>query len=411
MGRWSWLLLIASCTKDPGETDTDPPDTDDTDDTGVDAGPCASGWGAITDTDAVHVRADGDDAGDGTIDAPVATLDAALVIVRAGGPKRIAVGPGTFPTSLSLAHDLGAGVSDDGLAIQGCSPEETTFEASDPEAPVLKATAVEGLTLAGFATSGGRRAIWLWQGADVAMSDVTIRGAERLGLCMDGSITALTAENLSVTDTVSDDGAFGYGISVQGSTIAMTGGEVSGSQGVGIFADFAVVDLDGVTVSGTTADTDGRFGRGVQLQGLTAGTLTNLVLSDNRDAALYASQALDTTVSGLTISSTSAITLDSGSTTGDGIVITQGDAGEDPATYQVTVEDNHIAGSSRAAIVLEGVTAAVSGNVATDNGYSVDGTSIVAQDGAVVSGSDAVFVTTSALEVEHTALVVDPLLD
>src|SRR5687768_14614471 len=107
MGRVWLLALIAACAKAPdesdsGETETADPDTADR------SGPCAGGgWGLITDPDAVHVRSDGSDGGTGTVDAPLATLDAALEAVRAGGPRRIAIGPGTYATSLSLLHDRG----------------------------------------------------------------------------------------------------------------------------------------------------------------------------------------------------------------------------------------------------------------------------------------------------------------
>ena len=55
--------------------------------------PCDGTWGPIVDPDAaVHVREDGDDAGLGTHDDPLATVAAAVDATRTGPLSRIALG-------------------------------------------------------------------------------------------------------------------------------------------------------------------------------------------------------------------------------------------------------------------------------------------------------------------------------
>ena len=406
------LALALSCT----DKDTTGGDTGTT----APAGPCADGgWGAIADPEgAVHVRADGSDDGDGSVDAPVATLDAGLALSRAGGTRPIAVGPGTFDAALVLTDDSGDGASDDGLVLQGCGSAETVLT-GDATDSLIRGVDVQDLVLAGLGFDGGRRTLWLRAGTTAVVDDLALTGATRLGLVIDGSSTLVDATALTIADTVaetlSSGASMGYGVSVDGGTLALRDSTISGSTGVGILATFANLELDGVTVSDTLAGDDGTLGRGVQLQELSQGVLTSVTLTDHVDAALFATRAVDLQVQDLVITTVAAGVVPGHSdTTGDGLVVTQGaDGDSDPADFTASLHGVSIASTDRAAVVLDGVTADLDDHTHTDNGLVIDGSSTLTQGDTVVTGSvaSASLDADSELALNHQVVELDDYLD
>lgn len=382
-----------------GTDDTGTP-TDDTGTTATDVTPvCADGtWGNLPDAaSAVHVAEDGDDTAAGTAAAPVATLDQALLLTREkGGPRTIFVGPGTWSVNLNLAHSV-EDSSDDGLGIYGCGPDETTLEADTRTDPVVKVSQVADFVLDGVTVSGGRRGVWIWQGATATLNDLVVDGSTRTGIIVDGSETFTSASHVTVQNVVAEASGsgtdIGYGIAVQMGTLEISDSVVTGATGVGILAHFASLSASSVEVTGTQVDRSGYFGRGIQLQELAQGTLTDVTLADNADAAVFALRSLSTVLSGVTITGTAAAALPSTASTsgtGDGVVISQGDENYDPKLFVATIDDNSITGSARAGVVLEGVTvSSCTGNTVTGNGYPGDGgAEIIVQDGAVMPDPD-----------------------
>jgi hypothetical protein len=384
------LLVVVGCKgNEPTTADSDPPDTD-----AVDVPPpCASGgWGWIGDPEgAIHVRADGSDDGDGSQEQPVASPSVALALARASGVRRVAIGPGTFATSLDVLADAGSGYSDDGLAIEGCGPDETILEAEDASSYVIRVTDAADVRLAGFSVVGGRRSLWIWGGSS-ALEALVVADATRVGIMMDGSnnLTEVTAQDVRVEGVSADtDGSFGYGIAVQDATVTLTDTEVSEATGVGVLVDgaFASATLETVTVRDTALDGGGRFGRGVQVQGLSEAALSACELAGNQDAGVFALQAVQLDVSDTVVSGVSASTLPDGTSTGDGIVVSQGSAYEYAAsTFLATLSGNSVDLPDRAGIVIAGVSAAVSGNTVTSAGYSPDGFGILSQGPAEITG-------------------------
>lgn len=386
---------------------------DDTADTGPAAtAPCSSGWGAISDPDAsIHVRSDGDDAGDGSVTSPLATLDAALALSPGGGAKRIAVGPGTYSANLVLAGASMGAPGDDGLVLEGCGVGETTIEAADVTLSVVQASAVEELEIAGLTLSGGTRTLRIDQGGTTSLVSIEVVGGLRNGVMMDGSYARpdVHAEDLAVSGILADvDGGFGYGIAVQDALFTVIGGAVSDTVGVGLFVTghASVVTIADFAVSGVSVDADNRLGRGIHVQNLATASLTGVVLSGNVDAGLYALGAADVRLTGCLVESTLAGQLDDG-TSGDGIVISRGADPVDPSEFTVDLRDTSVTGSARTGVLLDGVTAAASGNSVSGNGYSTDG--ILAQNGAVTSGTDSVQTLAGALSTNLTPLQADGL--
>lgn len=412
----------ADSAEDSGGTDTaDSSDTADSTDTAEAVPPCAGEtWGALADPDAaIHVRADGSDEGSGSATDPVATLAAALALSRvAGAPDTVFVGPGEFVAGLTLRADDGDGVGDDGLALLGCSTDETTLVADDEDAPLIKIGEATGVSVASLTLSGGRRALWIWSGAEVAVSDVIVDGSTRVGVVVDGVSTVASLEGVEVHDPVpetdSDGVEVGYGVLIDGATVTMTGGGVWGATRLGILADAAILDLSDLTVDGTAPDASGELGRGIQVQSLSTPTLTDVQLTGNTDAGLASIQSFDLVLERVLVDGTLGVAVpDTGEESGDGIVVSQGGDDTDHVDvsyFNATITSCEVTASARAGIVVDETTGVLTDNVASsDNGLTDSGVSLFAQNGAVVSGPDTVVALSEAVSFNWRPVVPDSL--
>jgi hypothetical protein len=170
-----------------------------------------------------------------------------------------------------------------------------------------------------------------------------------------------------------------------------------------------------VTVSGTLAGADGHLGRGVQLQDLSLGVVSGGLLSDNVDAGLFATRAVDLQVQDLVIERTVAgVVPGSLDATGDGIVVTQGAAGDgDPADFTASLLRCLIDGTDRAAVLLDGVTAEVADLTHLNNGLVVEGSSTFTQGGAEISGNtpSESLIGDDALGLNHQIVELDTYQD
>lgn len=375
MNRWPVALMstLAGCHRDPEP-------------------PCAGeGWGGLGDPlHSVHVREDGDDAGDGSEEEPFLTLEAALDATRTGSTKRIAIGPGDFPAVLSLVADAGDGKTDNDLIIEGCSTDETHLVPQSESEPTFAVTAAQGVSLTGVTVTGGDRPLFAWGGSWLTVDQVQVRGARGVGFVVDGPYTIIDISNSEVHDTTPSDGVGGYGVEIDGATVRWSGGGVFGSTAVGIVVngETASLTLSGATVAETVPDSAGQFGRGVQIQSYASADLADCTLSANSDAGLFSLLGQELTISGVTVQGSSATSGQGG----DGIVITSIDSSGrtlDPTLFTATLTDNLISDVDRAGVILERVTASLDGN-------QVDGTdpdqTLIAQEGAVTSGGDIVSV-------------------
>lgn len=385
------VFLLACSGKPYGPADT------------ADAGPCADGgWGFVEDPyGAVHVRADGSDDGDGTVDAPLATVEAGLELSRSGGARTLAIGPGTWEANLELSGAAQGG-ADDGLAVAGCGIDETILESAASDAAVVRAVGVDGLEVAGLSMVGGYRGLVAWTGSVVEVTSVSVRDSERVGIVWDGSETFGTMVDVEVHDpqevTTDDGDVMAYGVAIQGATVTMTGGGVWGATRVGVLVDEypASATFTDVTVADTLADDDDYWGRGIQIQEHAQASLAGGLLSGNRDAGLFALRASILDIQGLTVEDTETSRVASGTDEpGDGIVIAQADGvsyGE--PVYFVTLTDNEVSGSGRAGILVDGsgISAAADGNLISGSAFDPSGSNAVLyQGGAQLTGSDGTF--------------------
>ncbi len=405
-------LALAACGE-PKVDDTGPPDTDDTIGT-TDTGdtqepepgpPCAGGiWGHITDPDnAIHVRRDGDDDdGDGSASNPLDSVQAALDLIASDGTlTRIAIGPGEFQGNDALS----AGYHD-GVVIQGCSVAETILEGRVSDQSVLAVSAASDVTIEGLSVRGGTNGVMLWSGAAATLREVSVTDSYRSGISIGGNDTTITLDTVEVhSPRTFSDGSAGYGLLIQqGAAVDMTAGGIYFASLAGILIeDSAEVSLSGVTVQDTLPSSTGALGRGIVILNYTEiVTIDDVTLTANTDAGIYSSTTFQLTITDSVVEGTAAGTIaDSGDTTGDGIVVSQGDQTMNPADFTAIIDGNTVTDSARAGIVLDAVTASVSDNTLTDNGYDQGGISIVSQNGALVSGSDDVVELDEPLSLEH----------
>jgi hypothetical protein len=387
-------LGLCACGDKDGQDDTAEP----ADSSGIDSGdsgdsappdseppnPCADGgWGAISSWEtAVHVSAEGSSDGDGSWAAPLSELDAALALLREReSDKQLAIWPGSYTASLVLTASDG----DSDTTIQGCSAAEVELEPQDAGDAVLEIAAATGVVLEGISTRGGTRGIQVWSGAEVTLLDLVVQGSTEVGVIVHGNSVQATLEGVEVRG-----GAGGYGLAFQeGATVAMQAGGSFDASIVGILVDdVAEVALTGVTVEGTTQDSSGAYGRGLQVQddsGLVS--VHSSTFSGNQGAGVFAMEVLSLDLTSNVITATAASTIPgSHATTGDGVVFTRGDGNRDPAIFQGSFTSNVISDSARAGMLLDGVTAQVSDTTLSGNG----GGDILAQGPADVTSSDSV---------------------
>ena len=422
------LLSLGACAgpdSTDGKPSTDGNNGDDTAPTTT-TSPCADGtWGPLDDPAlAIHVRTDGDDANLGGGNDPVASIAAAMTLMRLDvdiqqifmGPGTFAgVGPGEGVTSVSFESDDGGGNNDDGAAFLGCSVDETTVESAASGEPVLKVSGTQNLVLSDFGVSGGRRAIWIWQGAGVELNNIRVSESRRVGIVVDGNASIVTANNVEVREVVAERTSgsvlMGYGISVQQGTFNMNGGGIYDATRAGLLADFAHIDLQGITVQDTQS-ADDVLGRGVQFQELSVGNIDGANITGNHDAGVFALRAVTANITNVTVDGTLASEVpETQETTGDGIVVTRGDSDVGVENFQATVTGNRVSGSERAGILLAGVTVLdLSSNTLTDNGYAPSEESSVAQDGADITGGSDDFYDVDAAGVAPLSLN-DELVD
>ena len=266
---------------------------------GAAGGPCAAGdWGYITSDPAVaiHVRDNGDDVtGDGSEGLPFASLQRAVdeARLRPLDERKIAVGPGTYDTNLTL-DDL----ADDGLVLQGCGPLETVLDGGNGAptgAPVLDLANNGDFTVSGFLLEDGTDALTIRGGAMAAVDHVVVYHADDRGIVVKDLATMAWFDDVSV-DKTKKGAACGWGVDVTDAMVFWQGGSVTDSRALGVFADRADLILDSVLVRDVNPHTDGTLGRGLHAQ-----DSWTLLLQDtfdkNYDASVFLLQPLGAVIS------------------------------------------------------------------------------------------------------------------
>ncbi len=384
-------LLLGCPPDDDSKDDTGDDDVwdDDAGDDDISVGPCSGGtWGGIGDPEhALHVRVDGSDDGDGSLGAPFRTVPRAVEVSReAGQPKAIAIGPGgkwVEPVSITAA--------DDGLVIEGCSHEQSEIGA-------VTVDGVEGFRLADLRTGGGST-LAIANSTSVQLQRVTVPYALHAGISVEDS-DAVTLDEVRVRSIEQGSlancqqwGNWATGVRLVGSTVDVTALDVHDGQGSGLVAVDSTLALTGASIGDIMAAGSG-IGRGIHLEDCASVILDDVTIAGDlpgvEDAGIFSMGCGELTVTDCVVQDAVGVTLPLGGTSGDGIVATPGPAPLDPTAYVVVLEDNEITEVARAGILLDGVSASLSGNTTDAEFYS--------QNGAAVSGTDQVTTLQTPLE-------------
>ncbi len=395
-------LAITGCP-----VEADPPDGS--------SHPCAPLWGAAPGGGRVVVDAAAPAGGDGSEESPFSSVIDAITAVRASRVRQIVIAPGDYPGRYLLSQDIPEW-ADSGLQLLGCGREETHLVAVteqewtdsgyvDRLRPVLDivGSGTRDVLVRDLALVGGRRGGIVRDGAGalgpVVLQHVDVVDSVRLGLLIDGASTVAELRDVHVDGVATEGGAFGWGIAVQ-SRMPLSGQftgptviedvVVEGASGLGILVDGGWVQLLDSEVVGVEP-LDGKFGRGVQVQNWSMGTLQGLDASGNSDAALFLESpgrngdALE--VLNCSLGPTSAAPIEElpEESAGDGLVATQfWTAAPYPSdTFVVVVDGVDFEGNPRAHMLAEGVTAEVGTNNVFGKGTSFP---LVSQGGAAVQG-------------------------
>jgi hypothetical protein len=374
-----------------------------------DQGPCGDTWGPVPEDGRIYVDAAADEDGDGSLEAPFVSIfelgeDSALQQARETGIRSIAIAPGEYEVALTLSGDVPDWL-DNGLEIAGCGTTTELLAVTDdqgvPEPIVeINGAATADVVLRDFALVGGRRAVLIAAGAGadgpIILERLTVLDSVRSGVVVDGYLTRAHLLDVDVSGVIAEETGGGWGVLIRTQASPMNplpapnlldGVTVEGAHQAGIVASGAWVDVVASRVSGTSA-VDGRHGRGIQFQMGTRGTLDTVTLEGNADAALFldkpgregeAVYVLDCLLTG----TSPADVPDTGETSGDGLVLSQHDAGVDPAEYLAIVQGTTFSDNPRAHLLVESVGLQVDGESIFGSGNDFP---FVSQGGAIVEG-------------------------
>ena len=230
--------------------------------------------------DAIYVLAGAVD-GDGSERRPFGTIASAL----SGSGATIALGKGAYAEEVILPA---------GIAVVGACPAATTLSSVGASSSRGVITVIgEGVSVSGVQIRDSARpglAVG-GAGASLTIEDVAIDGAELAGvIVLDGG--ALVARSLLVRGTRPRDGTGGYGIYVaQGGQLDIVAATLVANHDAGLLATDAgtVVRLAASAIIDTEAPgPSSAGGHGVVVQLAADVRLADVLLSNNRDAGIFA---------------------------------------------------------------------------------------------------------------------------
>ena len=253
-------------------------------------------WGNEADAD-LFVAAGAD--GDGSQERPFGSIQDAADAAGDDGGGVVAIGAGTYVENLALdaAHDrvVLAGRCAELVTVDGSAAEEPGIEAVGGRLEVRGVTVTGGLygvVVARVAGPGGP--------VSLVLRSSTLELNRDLGLFVVGVGASVEAVGATIRETASNaDGYFGRGVEVRvGASLDATGLLLEDNHDVGLFAanPGTTVALSGAVVRGTQTEADGTGGRGVSVQDSASLDATDLVLEDNHELGLYASNPATTLV-------------------------------------------------------------------------------------------------------------------
>jgi len=252
-------------------------------------GPDCPADGVPTDLPAgpvLHVRA-GSAMGDGTLGAPLSTINDALAIAAAGDV--IAVHTGTYPEALDLTMS-------GGISVVGACAAQTILDApmgASNTAGVL----MTGDTLFERMTVLGERPGVRAEGPGVATIRHVIIEARQWGIVMTG-MGSLVAESIVVRN-IAPGGEFGYGLFLnEASTLELRRGYFEDLQGFGLAlsGDGSSALVEDTAIRNVTETEDGMLGNGIAMQTSIPVTLRRVVIEHAWASGVFVQQGAEATM-------------------------------------------------------------------------------------------------------------------
>lgn len=248
----------------------------------------------------LYVRAGGTPGGDGTQALPYGTITEALAV--APPTAIVALGKGTFDESVNLGG---------GLTLWGACVAETRVAASAPDdASGTINVAAAGAELRNLQIGGERPGIWVsGAGASLSAEGVIVANARTVGWLVTGGASA-TGRDLVVRDTRprESDGAFGRGLDLEGGAHGdITRAAFEHNHDVGVFASGAttVATLTDVVARDTQGrGSDGLYGRGLSIEGGGHVDVTRAAFDRNHDVGVFALNGAVVTLSDVVVRDT-----------------------------------------------------------------------------------------------------------
>ncbi len=249
----------------------------------------ADAWGPLDRSSAtVYVAPWGDDAGDGSEQQPLLTIQAGVDRAGDAGGAPVAVAAGTWVENLEL------GSGHDGVQLNGRCAELVTIDGSGQDEPgVLAIRAAVGIR--GVTVTGGQGGVWVehsgFGGAtDVHLEEVVLSGNATAGLLVIGAGAGASVVGSEISHSQpTGAGDFGFGIQVSaGATLVGRELLLDGNHLIGLQIAHAgtTANLESVTVRETQPGAMGTHGRGIAVQEGASLVARGLVLERNHDLGL-----------------------------------------------------------------------------------------------------------------------------
>lgn len=256
----------------------------------------------VADTLAVYVSATASPGGDGSEQAPLASIQDGLDLAAESGTSLVVVEAGTYDQALWIRSvhsgvelrgrclamveiDLRVDGQYPGIQIGSLGEGETTLDG--PAGAILS-----GLTLSGSDNVG----LSVFDGT-VEVSDLAVTDCAISGIYVTGATTHVILEDVEIRDTrVDKEGNLGYGLNVfGGAAVEMSRSIIDGNRQLGVMAvnPGTSVTLDEVQILNTRPDNLGRTGVGIQAWHSAELNATRCVLDNNYNLGVHALQAAD----------------------------------------------------------------------------------------------------------------------
>jgi hypothetical protein len=290
------LLFLISCTSMIAMSCDVQEGTSPGDDSIADDDPCSEGWvyddalppefagaypdGCIPpscgsapwteswdDETAVHVDADADVGGNGSVGAPFAHIQDGVTVAGAGGGRRVLVAAGTYLENLVFE----AGHA--GVEVRGRCAELVVVDGSgDSEAAGMRIDpggSSEPIALAGFTLERSVADGVLVESGTVTLRDAVLADNALASLYVDGPETHVEIENVEIRGAVpTETGTFSRAIGVNGGAyLAIRSCLLADNMigGMTVAGDDTVVEAVDLEVRNTLPNPAGYYGHGIQL--------------------------------------------------------------------------------------------------------------------------------------------------